>query len=138
MYLYYLLAACGPQLQPYLWWKRFAPRTHQLWFHALASFTAQDYLPTFFCPRSHSLTLSLTPAHSHILAPSLNPAPSLTSPPSLIPSSSLTYTPSLTPAPIIPSHHALTPAPFLTSPPFLTPAPSLTTPHSLMEVLIRR
>ena len=23
MYLYYLLAACGPALRPYLWWKKY-------------------------------------------------------------------------------------------------------------------
>merc|ERR1712080_538832 len=40
MYLYYLLAACGPSLQPYLWWKKYLT-TAQLvqfvlvFFHAL-------------------------------------------------------------------------------------------------------
>merc|ERR1719184_58880 len=40
MYLYYLLAACGPSLKPYLWWKKYLT-TIQLvqfvlvFFHAL-------------------------------------------------------------------------------------------------------
>jgi len=45
MYLYYLLAACGPKVQKYLWWKRYLTRMQMLQFicvfiHAL--------LPTYF------------------------------------------------------------------------------------------
>jgi len=32
MYLYYLLAACGPQIQKYLWWKRYLTRLQMVQF----------------------------------------------------------------------------------------------------------
>lgn len=52
MYLYYLLSACGPQVQKYLWWKRYLTRLQMLQFvcvflHALQPlFYTCDY-PSF-------------------------------------------------------------------------------------------
>jgi len=35
MYLYYLLSAFGPQIQPYLWWKRYITRLQLIQFAIL-------------------------------------------------------------------------------------------------------
>jgi len=45
MYFYYLLAACGPQVQPYLWWKKYLTSFQMVQFVVVFLHTLQ---PLFF------------------------------------------------------------------------------------------
>jgi len=54
MYLYYLLAALGPSLQPYLWWKRYLTRLQMLQFvvfflHAMQPLFMDCGYPKVYC-----------------------------------------------------------------------------------------
>merc|ERR1712203_858513 len=45
MYLYYLLAACGPEIQKYLWWKRYLTKLQMVQFILIFS---HGLLPIYF------------------------------------------------------------------------------------------
>jgi len=54
MYLYYFLAALGPQVQPYLWWKKYLTKLQMLQFvvffvHALLPLFIECQYPKIYC-----------------------------------------------------------------------------------------
>jgi len=54
MYLYYFLAALGPQVQPYLWWKRYLTKLQMVqfiifFFHAMQPLFIECDYPKIYC-----------------------------------------------------------------------------------------
>jgi len=61
MYFYYFLAACGPEIQKYLWWKKYITSMQLLQF---VTYSIHSMIPFFLSscdyPRTYSLVLILT------------------------------------------------------------------------------
>jgi hypothetical protein len=67
MYLYYLLAACGPSLQPYLWWKRYLTTIQLVQFVLVFLHALQPILFTCDYPVAASLMFAITGVQYFIL-----------------------------------------------------------------------
>jgi hypothetical protein len=60
MYLYYLLAACGPRLQPYLWWKKYLTTLQLLQFVLIFFHSLQPLIFDCNYPAAASLVSNTT------------------------------------------------------------------------------
>lgn len=67
MYLYYLLAACGPSLQPYLWWKRYLTTIQLVQFVLVFLHAMQPIFFTCDYPVAASLMFAVTGVQYFIL-----------------------------------------------------------------------
>ena len=60
MYLYYLLAACGPQVQKYLWWKKYLTTLQLVQFVLVFLHALQPIMFTCDYPIAASLMFAFT------------------------------------------------------------------------------
>ena len=67
MYLYYLLAACGPSLKPYLWWKKYLTTIQLVQFVLVFFHALQPLIFTCDYPVAASLMFAVTGVQYFIL-----------------------------------------------------------------------
>ncbi|XP_015762273.1 PREDICTED: elongation of very long chain fatty acids protein 5-like [Acropora digitifera] len=68
MYAYYGLSAIGPQMRPYLWWKRYITRIQLIQFLILLIYMANALRMNCFGGFPEAMTVYFTAAFTFVLA----------------------------------------------------------------------